>query len=270
MNRIFTSPFAVILVLVVTLSLTLSSQLALSSPPSINIATIDYPPLMGAKEGLMTDIVREAFLTQSYQVNFTLVPMARISWSVIQSDSDAAIGSIFWFKGEDTLEQVKFSTIYYTGMHFFYRKAQFPQGINYQNLSDLNQYNIGYIQSGSMLNILHEAGIKPELVKDLATNSRKLKNERIDMFVATELGGLGAIKKLYPDQMNQFAMTPRPILDIIGSGDIVFPNRNLHLKKIFALGLSAIKRNGHFVKLLEKYYGKGNIPAKLLIFAKEL
>ncbi len=266
MSRFFTFPLIVILV---TLSASLFSKITFASPPSINIATIDYPPLMGAKEGLMTDIVREAFLTQSYRVNFTLIPMARIAWSITESDSDAAIGSIHWFRGQPTLDQVVFSTIYYTGMHFFYRKAQFPNEIIYNQLSELKHYNIGYIQSGSMLNILNDAGIKPELVKDLATNTKKLKNERIDMFVATELGGWGAIRKLYPNQMDQFAMTTRPILDIIGSGDIVFPKKNKALKKLFILGLSTIKKNGRFIELLEQYYGKGNIPAKLLTFAKE-
>jgi ABC-type amino acid transport substrate-binding protein len=219
---------------------------------------------MGSKEGLMTDIVKEAFLTQAYHVDFNLVPMARIPWSISEGDSDATIGSIHWFKSKKVLDQVNFSTIYYTGMHFFFRKEQFPLGIEYQYLSELKNYRIGYIQSGSLLKALDDANIKPILVKDIATNSRKLQTKRIDMFIATELGGWGAIKKKYPRDVEKFAMTPKPILNFIGSGDIVFPHKNSRLKEIFELGFSQLKNNGTYFNILEKYYGKKNIPKELL------
>ncbi len=267
MNKLF-SPMIVFLINLTAFS-SLIPSVALSfdaevAHPSINIATIDYPPLMGEKEGLMTEIVREAFLIQDYHVNFTLMPMARIAWSITEGDSDAAIGSIHWLRGKQVLEQVSYKTIYYTGMHFFYRKQQFPDGINYHNLSEINKYKVGYIRSGSMLKVLNDAGIKPQLVKDLATNSRKLKTQRIDMFVATELGGWGAIKKKYPDTVNEFAMMPKPILDILGSGDVIFPVKHGHLQDIFERGLLQLKNNGSYRQLLEKYYGKGNIPTYLM------
>jgi len=267
MNKLFSTIIVFLINLTAFFCLLPSIALSLdanTAPNSINIATIDYPPLMGEKEGLMTDIVRKAFSIQNYQVNFTLIPMARIAWSITEGDSDAAIGSIHWLRGKQLLEQVGHKTIYYTGMHFFYRQQQFPNGINYQDLSEISQYKVGYIRSGSMLKVLNEAGIKPQLVKDLATNSRKLKTQRIDMFVATELGGWGAIKKKYPDTVNEFAMMPRPILDILGSGDIIFPVKHGHLQDIFERGLFQLKKNGSYRQLLEKYYGKGNIPTYLM------
>ncbi len=267
MNKLFSTIIVFLINLTAFFCLLPSIALSLDEDTAsklINIATIDYPPLMGEQEGLMTDIVKEAFSIQEYQVNYTLIPMARIAWSITEGDSDAAIGSIHWLRGKQLLEQVRHKTIYYTGMHLFYRKQQFPEGINYQDLSEINQYKIGYIRSGSMLQVLKKAGIKPQLVKDLATNSRKLKTQRIDMFVATELGGWGAIKKKYPDAVNEFAMMPRPILDILGSGDVIFPLKNKHIQGIFERGLLKLINNGGYRQILEKYYGKGKIPTNLL------
>jgi len=264
MNQLFSK------VLTFVVSLTIASMCLANAitPPdehrTIQVTTIDYPPLMGPKEGLMTDLVRAAFSSQSYSVNFVIVPMARIPWSITHSNSDAVLGSILWFKEKNIIEKISFQTIYYSGVHFFYRKAQFPAGIAYNKLTELVQYKIGYIQSGSLLKVLEESNIYPQLVKDLTTNSRKLKTERIDMFIATELGGWGAIKKIYPDKVVQFAMTPRPILDIMGSGDILFPSKSRDVKEIFEAGFSLLKTNGTYLKILEKYYGKDNIPENLL------
>lgn len=264
MNQLFSK------VLTFVVSLTTASMCLANAitPPDVHrtvqITTIDYPPLMGPEEGLMTDLVRAAFNSQSYSVNFVIVPMARIPWSITHSNSDAVIGSILWFKEKEVIEKISFQTIYYSGVHFFYRKAQFPAGITYDELTELDQYKVGYIQSGSILRLLNESGIHPQLVKDLTTNTRKLKTKRIDMFIATELGGWGAIKKIYPDKVAQFAMTPRPILDMMGSGDILFPNKSRHLKEIFAAGFSQLKDDGTYLKILEQYYGKGHIPENLL------
>jgi ABC-type amino acid transport substrate-binding protein len=236
---------------------------------TVNIATIDYPPLMGKNGGLMTDIVKEAFLTQSYQVQFTLIPMARIAWSISEGVSEAAIGSRHWVKNEALKESASFNSIYFTGMHFFYRKEQFPTGIQYKKLEDLKPYNIGYIQSGSMISLLNKAGLKPQLVKDLVTNCRKLENQRIDTFVATELGGWGAINKQYPNKSNSFAMMPKPILDFIGSGDIIFPSHNKELNKIFNTGLTTLKKTGRYKEILENYYGKNKVPDYLIAFSNQ-
>lgn len=241
---------------------------SLDTIKTVSIATIDYPPLMGSHGGLMTDIVKEAFLTQSYQVRFTLMPMARIAWSISEGDSEAAIGSRHWIKDEGLKNKASFNSIYFTGMHFFYLKNQFPAGIIYKHLSDLKPYNIGYIQSGSMLTQLNNAGLKPQLVKDLVTNSRKLETQRIDMFVATELGGWGAINKQYPKKTNSFAMMPKPILDFVGSGDIIIPKKNKNLIKLFNQGLTEIKQSGRYREILDHYYGKHNVPDYLLEFSK--
>lgn len=232
----------------------------------INITTIDYPPLMGHKSGLMTDIVEAAFLARSLNVSYKIYPMARIIWSVTDGDSDATIGSIRWFKSGKRARDVLHDQIYQTNMHFFYKKDRFVGGLVYGALEELQKYDIGYITGGSLTSILKNAGIDVQYVDDLEKNAKKLNLDRIDMFGATELGGWTVLEKLYPESLDQFTISDKPVLSI--SGDIIFPKSKPEIQREFQKGFQEIQENGTYLQLLRKYYGRGKIPENLLAIGK--
>ncbi len=232
--------------------------------PFILLQTINYPPLMGVKGGLMTDIVKESFAEEGIRIKYKIWPMARIIWGVINNRASAVVGSRAWFLNAEGADKLRPVRIYNTAFHFFYMKERFPQGITFTSIKELKKYRIGYIRGGGLTIVLKKADIKPKLVKELIQNIKKCFHGRIDMHVATELAGWGAVQDVYPDQTDKFTMIDKPILKI--DGDIIFAENQKTLEETFRRGLKKIKKNGIYLQILKKYYRNRKIPPKTLQF----
>lgn len=232
----------------------------------IRIATVDYPPLMQKQHGLMTEIVKEAFLTQGIQVHYDIYPLSRITWSVVEKFNVAAVGSIDWFNNmEHSPDHVLAEPIYFTNMKFFYLKDTFPKGIQFDDLKEMNRYLVGYVRGGSLSNLLRANNLRISYASDLKANIRQLELGRVDLFVATELGGWGAIKKYSYRPANNYKMVEQSIHSI--SGDILFPKNQHELKRQFKSGFRAIVENGTYEYLLQQHYDV--IPTDLIELGKK-
>ena len=240
----------------------LSTSFAEQASRTIKVTTIEYPPLMGAESGMVTEMVSAAFKAKSIHVEYEIYPMSRIIWSITEGHNDATVGSILWYQKNEQAQEVLVNNVYDTGMYFFYKKESFPKSFDYQKLEELAQYKIGYITGGALISVFANANITPHLVKDLKTNVKMLNKMRIDMFAGTELGGWEAIRNQHPDSMSEFSMSDKTIYDI--RGGIMFPKGGEELQEQFQQGFMIIKNNGTYLKLLKKYYGDRKIPQNLL------
>lgn len=229
---------------------------------NVTIVTIDYPPLLGGPGTIMTDIVTSAFQEAGIKVNFNVYPLARVVKVIVTGNAQAALGSRNWFNRAQDKDAVSFVTLYWLNMNLFYLKERFPKGLVYKQLSDLAAYRIAYIRGGALIPIFAKAKIKPELVATLRQNVKKVYAGRDDMFAATELGGWSAIKKYYPDSINQFSSAEKPIYDM--SADIIFAPNQQALLQQFNQGLDAIKKNGTYLAIVNKYYDGKKIPDAIL------
>ncbi|MBU1169089.1 MAG: hypothetical protein KKD44_05935 [Proteobacteria bacterium] len=119
-------------------------------PKSICISTDDHPPLLQTdasplkKQGIMTDIVREAFRTQGIQVEYVSVPAARIVWSLLDKKVAATVGPMGWFNNRKECDKVHYIPIYPATFHFYFMKKRFPKGFFYESLEELKEYKIGW------------------------------------------------------------------------------------------------------------------------------
>jgi ABC-type amino acid transport substrate-binding protein len=82
------------------------------------------------------------------------------------------------------------------------------------------------------------------------------------MFASLELSGRAIIRKNYPESLSKFTNSKKAIHSI--SGDIMFPKKDESLFNDFKQGLSNIKKNGTYLKILKKYYFEQKIPSELL------
>lgn len=265
--KLFRMRFALLVLFVFVISLFVTSIIqAEDNSKTIQIATIDYPPLMGVQNGVMTEIVTEAFKSKGITIEYKIYPMSRIVWSVTEGNDLAVVGSRAWFHKANNIKNVHPVSIYYTGLNFFSLKEKFPQGVIFEKLEDLKKYKIGYVRGGSLIPIFNKANLKLELVTALSQNASKVYTGRVDMFAATELGGWGVIQKHYPNEMNKFTISKKYIHQI--NGDIVFAKNQVALMEIFQQGFEIIKNNGTYLKILKKYYINIEIPDKLLELIK--
>jgi hypothetical protein len=142
------------MILVIQVTLIHSSTAADEQAKTIVITTIDYPPLLGRTDGIMNDIVQEAFISVGIKVKFKIFPLARITWAVKNGSSNIVLGSKNWFYKSNLSTFKNYVSIYKSNFKFFGLKEKFPQGINYKMLSDLKSYKIGYIHAGSLIPLL--------------------------------------------------------------------------------------------------------------------
>jgi polar amino acid transport system substrate-binding protein len=146
----------------------------------------------------------------------------------------------------------------------FYYKPNHKKGINYKRLEDLKGYTIG-IMKGSLSNAdisyFREYGIKFEESYSKRSLFKKLKLGRIDLCIVIELSGLLVINRYFPDEAYQFKRfkiqrSITPITVMIANN---YPNGE-RLGKNIKRGLEMVINSGKYYKILEKYYGKENIP----------
>ncbi|WP_432463777.1 substrate-binding periplasmic protein [Agarivorans sp. QJM3NY_33] len=231
---------------------------------TVELATIDYPPLMGGREAILSELASAAFAAVGIKVNYRVYSLPRVVRAVATNAVAGALGTHNWFYYDDAKLQISYIPIYAVNIRLFYLKSHFPQGLDYQELRDLQGYKIGYIRGGALLPEFAKANIEPELVRTLHQNVEKVYAERDDMFVATELGGWAVIKQHFPEDVSKFAQAEDPLF--IDEGDIIFSHKYKHLQDIFWLGFQMIKENGQYLKVVEKYYGKHQVPAYLQRF----
>ncbi|MBF0508480.1 MAG: transporter substrate-binding domain-containing protein [Deltaproteobacteria bacterium] len=150
---------------------------------------------------------------------------------------------------------------------FFYYRPNHLQGIIYKTLADLKGYTLG-VMRGALedRSYFDKLGIKVEESNSETSLFKKLKNGRIDLCAVIEVSGIFTINKLFPLESPDFekieiskSVQPLAIMfdkDYPGGGE---------LGRKYETGLDKIISDGKYKQILEKYYGKGNIPAEWFI-----
>ncbi len=220
----------------------------------LEIVTIDYPPLLsdGKQPALMNEVSDAVFQLLDIEVSYKVYPMARIARAVASNTIDGALGSSDWFYPHQLEHPVYFITMHNLSMNFFYLKQNFPWGLKFERLEDLQDYTIGYLRGGSLLPLLEKAKIKPDLVRNLSQNVQKVYAGRDDMFAAVDIGGWASIRELYPQEIDRFAMSEQAILSI--SSNLILAQRNADLVPLVEQALRTLIENGDYQAIVEKYY----------------
>ena len=232
-------------------------------PPSteneVVLTTGDWPPYVletGPDKGPMADIVIAAFKEAGVTAKIVFYPWKRTEDEVRQGNAFAAFP---YSLTPERQKEFDFSDPLYTvKAKFFFNKKYHPDGMPFEDLADLKNYKIGGLLGSWYESAFKEAGLQIEFVSSPDQNVEKLARGRIDLMIEEENSVWQLIRNLYPDEVDQFATLEKPLEQpgVINDLSLMvsrsYPN-SAKLLEQFNVGLAAIRANGTYTQILEKY-----------------
>lgn len=94
---------------------------------------------------------------------------------------------------------------------FFYNRRILQTAPSYEKLKDLRSFRVGGIRGYYYTDPLAQAGVKVDFVPEDEQNLMKLHAGRIDLAVFDSVLGWTLIKKIYPNEIGDFATLPKPL-----------------------------------------------------------
>lgn len=216
----------------------------------IILATAEWDPYISQTKtghGQFSEIVTHVFKEMGIETEYMFAPWKRVEALVKQGQAFAAIPYSYTEKRHQIFDYSV--PIMNSSYVFFYNKKTHPQGINYDKLEDLAAYHIGGVTGYWYDELFAKAKLTIEYVTTDDQCINKLYVNRVDLIASDELVGWSLIKKLYPNEMNQFGVIPKPFgtqyLHLMVSRN--YPNaplltqkfnetfKNLYDKKVFEI-----------------------------------
>ena len=223
------------------------------------LTTGDWPPYVletGSDKGPMADIVIAAFKEVGITPKIVFYPWKRAEDEVRQGKAFAAFPYAIT---DERKKEFDFSDpMYVVKAKFFYNKKYHSAGMPFEKLEDLRNYKIGGLLGSWYEPYFKNAGLQVEYVNATDQNIQKLALGRIDLTVEEENTTWLLIRKLYPNEVDQFATLEKPLEEpgVVNELSLIvsrsYPN-STELLKQFNTGLAAIRANGTFKQILEKY-----------------
>ena len=236
----------------------------------VQIVTFYYPPVMDSNKlhgGLMGEIVNAAFHEVHIDSDLVYYPAKRVLFTFIGTEKClACIGPVALIdrQPEDKkLQVIRIPPLVDILMVFmYYKPTHGNKPTTYGQLTELSGFRVGTILGSNTIPLLQGAGIN---VSEATVESqiKMLKANHIDFAAIGFLTGLDLTAKLFPGREDEFAFIRKPIMELPTS--IYFNKRYPQSDEYaaqFRTGLNAITKNGQYLQILEKYYGKGNIPSE--------
>ncbi len=225
----------------------------------IVVAAFEYPPIYQdtADKGLSGDIVVAAFNAVGIDVDLVFLPVNRMVRAVNSGDAVCGIGGAILFADPAVSANVTVAApVQYVVQTFLYDARKYPQGIAWKNLADLSGYRIGALGGSGIAKFLGDArGLTLDLNTVHDGSAKQLHAGRVDLWAIVDLTGIMYMRRLFPEEASNYRYTAP-----FNRGDVsvVFSRRRdpsgAYLAK-FREGLAVIKRNGAYLRIMEKYYG---------------
>lgn len=234
----------------------LSSDILASGIASVVCAP--YPPFVDPehpKGGFATELITAAFDAADIDTKIIYQPWARMQFSVIEGSYPVSIGSLSSIK-EEWRDKVQFVHVVEARRVFFYNTTRFPIGVQFKSLKNLKGYKVLALIGGGPLQILTEAGIQVYKVSQLDQGFKMLKLGRGDLLAILELTGIQRLQQMSPDMQTEFAFT-KPYS--VAKAGLFFSKSHQHgmyFYNKFTAGLTVIKENGTYDRILKKHFGK--------------
>lgn len=128
---------------------------------------------------------------------------------------------------------------------------------------DLKKLTIGtYIDSFDS-KLLREQGYTVDEKPTLDSQLKSLYSGRVDLISLVDLAFYSKVKELYPSEVNKFKEKTYLLI----GGDIYISLKHpqgKEINEVFEKGFKIIKKDGTFLKIVEKYYGKGKVPKEII------
>lgn len=222
---------------------------------TVTIATGEYAPWTGAElpnQGLVNQIIQEAFANQHVTVKFVYLPWKRAFEETRQGRFDA---TSYWYDNIDRRTYMLFSDPLVMNRTVFFQRSEDPP-IQWQTFADLSNYKLSATVGFTYTNEFYEAVdsklIDPLMVPSDTQNIKLLIAKRTDLFATEEMSGFYMAAQLHIDPRKLRVVEPA----------LSTPHGYLLISKIhpegeqtmaiFNRGLKAIKANGKYQKILKR------------------
>jgi polar amino acid transport system substrate-binding protein len=233
----------------------------------VKVVTFESPPLMGASklsaEGLEVELMRAAFRLSGLEPTIEYYPQARAASLFRNGEFRLMLGTRSFFP--DISGELEGYPLITLRTIFFYLKKDEPN-FSWKTYDDLRPYTIALILGGASEKVTQAQGLKGDPSNDQPTEFRKLEAGRVDLALGTDLGGWLIIEDLFPDKVHRFAADEaHPFLSLAGElvakrSDPGFADLDARIKS----GIKGIYRSGEWLRIMEKYYGRGKVPPDAL------
>lgn len=218
---------------------------------TVTAAQDPWPPFVqkGKDPGISVELAKEAFKTQGYDLKMKIMPWTRAMNEVKNANIDLIIAA---WKTDERKQFLRFSEPYSNNRIKFITLAD--DTFEFNGLDSLHGKSVGVARGyayGEAFN--SDSRFKRPAANDLISNLRKLSSKRIDMTLEDEIvakaqmaaNGLDSSKFRFTEN----ALSDNPVYAVSGIAN----SRSEKLITAFNKGLKAIKENGTFDKIMEKY-----------------
>jgi polar amino acid transport system substrate-binding protein len=249
--------------LICLVSLLLAS--AMYSQNKITLGVPESPPYFSEKlngQGMVCELLTAAFKSQGYDVSYQFFPLARLFTTLTEGRVAGIPYGLGSLSAEDQAKVVESKPIYLSEYVLFYKKAKFPKGVSFNDLSELKSYTVE-VKNGNapIIDLLTSKGLKLDLGNASDQMFQKIVLDRADFIAIPDLGGLDLIKSLSLKEddydFTKFISSSNRTMMFMKTG-------NEGVISAFNAGYASIMKNGTYKKILEKYYGAGKVPASHL------
>jgi polar amino acid transport system substrate-binding protein len=181
-----------------------------SEPKQVVLATTEYPPYYGEllpNQGVITEIIREAFKHAGYEVKIKFLPWKRALEMTRQGEFNALFTAWYreereqWFGFSDPLPIAN-------EIGFYKRK---DHKISYRKIEDLRPYKIGTVRGYSNPAEFDKEKLDTEEVTEDRLNIQKLALGRIDLVLIDKIIGQHIIDTELPESAQKLEWLNPPL-----------------------------------------------------------
>ena len=212
----------------------------------------NWPPFVARdveKEGVATEIVRQAFKTQGYEFQMKWLPWSRALQGLSELKYDVAPGA--WFS-EERNKEFLFSEPYLANRIVFIKQANDP--FEYNGLESLAGKSIGTIKEYRYLDSFMTADTFTRLeARRLYVNLLRLTQAKVDLAIEDEIVARSIVREQAPSLAQDIAYTKNALS--VNQLYVIVSRKHPKGKEIIAAfnkGLTTIKDNGTYDRILEE------------------
>ena len=259
MGNRFTFLFALMLFLTA-----FASNCAMASKiKKVSLAGHPYPPYYNEDgQGLIPELYQEIFKGHGVEFEFRILPIKRSVQELMSLEVDGlSPGDIFLTASERS--EVYTKTFFSVGITWLFFKTNFSKRLISKSTPQVTNETIAIIVNSPFKDSYEKKGIHYTEVENPIQSIKMVKDNRVQFAEITQLSALFLLDKLYKKEGQKFQFLDKEVLPL----GVSFLKKNIRAKKISAMidqGLKRVMGNGKYIEVFEGYWGKGNIPKKIL------
>ncbi len=234
----------------------------------VTIAVPDSPYYTPTGGGLAGEILVDAFRRAGVEVALSVLPIKRGVQALFAGEVDAHSPGALFITG-DLQEKIEWVNYGKVVRAYAYYLPVTPQHVLPQDPAERARYlkdrglSVGVLQNSPSAAPLRAQGITVHECLDDVQLLRMLKAGRFQYAISDVYSLATTLAATFPKEKTQFAMIlGEPLIASVAF--VKGTARSAGLEARFEQGLAAMMKDGSFLALNEKYFGRGNVPAAIL------